>query len=74
MTKRTVIVVGPGTQRQTKKLIALGVVGLAIQGGPPSEICERLANLSMPTILALEPQSNRRGPVRKGRGGKIRRW
>ncbi len=74
MTERAVIVVGPGTRRQTKKLIALGVVGLAIQGGPPGEICERLANLTMPTILALEPHSNRHGPLRKGRGGKIRRW
>jgi len=55
-------------------LVALGVVGLAIQGGPPGEICERLANLSMPTILTFEAPANRHGPIRKGRGGKVRRW
>lgn len=74
MTDRTVIVVGPGTRRQTRRLVALGVVGLAIQGGPPGEICERLANLSMPTILTFEAPANRHGPIRKGRGGKVRRW
>ena len=74
MSERTMIVVGPGVRRRTKRLLVLGAVGMAIQGGPPGEICERLANLSMPTILTLEPTAQQHGPVRKGRGGKVRRW